>query len=169
MRKDTFSTDHILAAEALLGLINPTEDTAHQQILQLRELLLTEDEDDEDDDPNILWVINDVVDWESGYSVDWKDTESLVQCVMKLAKRWGATLTFGSEDPLAEDFLCRTNIPDLLSQAHSELLSKGFMLWGWDTDSDCYCGWITKSTSANDVAAISSTLGVEVRSGERSF
>jgi hypothetical protein len=167
MRKDTFSTDHILAAEALLRLINPTEDSAHQQILQLRELLLSKD--DEDHCPNILWVINDVVDWESGYCVDWKDTESFAQCVMKLAERWGVTLTFGSEDPLAEDFLSRSNIPDLLNQAHSELQSKGFMLWGWDTDSDCYCGWITKSTSANDVAAISSTLGVEVRSGERSF
>jgi hypothetical protein len=167
MLKDSYSTEQILAAEVLLEIINPTVDLAHQQIAQFRETLLSEVNDD--DHSNILWIIADVVDWESGYFVDWKDTESFVQCVMKLADRWGVTLTFCSEDPLAQDFLSRTNVPDLLSQAHSELLPKGFILWGWDTEGDCYSGWITKAISASTVAAISAALSIEVRSGDQSF
>ncbi|HSW06487.1 DUF6630 family protein [Aquabacterium sp.] len=168
MIRDNYSTDQILSAEKLLEIINPSADLAHQQIVQFREALLSE-VDDDGDDSNLLWVVKDVVDWESGYFVDWKDTESFVHCVMKLADRWGVTLTFGSENPLADDFLSRTTVPDLMNQAHSELLPKGLVLWNWDTEGDCYCGWITKSISASAVAAISATLGIEVRSGDRPF
>jgi hypothetical protein len=167
MLNDIYSKEQILAAETLIEIISPTIDLARQHVAQFRELLRAERS--EDQYANILWAVNDVVDWESGFFVDWKDTESFVHCVTKLADRWGVTLSFGTADPLKEDFLSQTNVPELLSQAHSELLPKALMLWSWDTDSDCYCGWITKSTSASKVADISAALGIEVRSGERSF
>jgi hypothetical protein len=160
MLKDIYSTDQIIAAEKLIELINPAAELAHQQIARFRETLLSEE--DEDDYPNILWVVKDAVDWESGYFVDWKDTESFVNCVMKLADRWGVTLNFGGDSAGA-------GVPDLMNKAHRELLPKGLMLWSWDTESDCYCGWITKSVSVSAVATISSKLDIEVRSGDQSF
>jgi hypothetical protein len=164
MLKDIYSTNQIIAAEKLIELINPSAELAQQQLAKFRETLLSED-----DEPSILWVIKDIVDWESGYFVDWKDTESFVHCVMKLADRWGVTLTFGCQDPFSRDFLYQVTVPELLNKAHAELLPKGFALWSWDTENDCYSGWITRAISASEVATISSTLDIEVRSGDRSF
>ena len=168
MLKDHFSDDQVLAAEGLIDIISPTSAMAHRHLSGFRAALQSEDEGDAHLD-SILWAMKDVVDWESGYFVDWKDTDSFVRCATGIAEQWGATLTFGVADPLDDDFLSRHTVPDLLSRAHTELLTQGFMLWSWDTEGDCYAGWITRSTAAAAVVALSSRFGVRVLPGESSF
>ena len=160
------SSDQIRAAESLIDVISPTSAIAHQQLAQFQTELQSHEYEGPED---ILWAVKQVVDWRSGYFVDWKDTKSFVECVTGIVDRWGVSLTFGVADPLDEEFLSRNTVPDLMGLAHDELLGKGFMLWSWDTDCDSYSGWITKSTSASAVADIASTLGVQVLSGDSSF
>ena len=116
-----------------------------------------------------LWLLNDITDWELTYFVDWKDTESFVECLSGIAKRWGATLTFGVDDPLDEDFLDETEVPELMIRAHGELLPQGLLLWNWDTEGDAYGGWITRTESASAVLEAGEALGVEIRPGDQPF
>lgn len=116
-----------------------------------------------------LWLLNDITDWELTYFVDWKDTESFVECLSGIAKRWGATLTFGVDDPLDEDFLDETEVPELMIRAHGELLPQRLLLWNWDTEGDAYGGWITRTESASAVLEAGEALGVEIRTGDQPF
>lgn len=116
-----------------------------------------------------LWLLNDITDWELTYFVDWKDTESFVECLSGIAKRWGATLTFGVDDPLDEDFLDETEVPELMIRAHGELLPQRLLLWNWDTEGDAYGGWITRTESESAVLEAGEALGVEIRTGDQPF
>lgn len=164
MLKDAFTEDQIGAAEQLLVLINPDTGLAEQQIGQLRAMLRSggDDDDDEAEDyEHILWLLGDVIDWESGYFVDWKEARSCVDVLTLLAARWGVSLSFGD--------VKGADVATLLARAHGELSTHGLTLWGWQTDSDCYCGWITRADAAAELTAISRTLGVAFRPASQPF
>lgn len=104
-------------------------------------------------------------DWQLTYNVDWKDSESLVQCLQQLARMWMVTLTFGVDNPLDEAFLEAHDVPELLALADEELSTHHLGLWGWDTESDSYSGWIGRVTDADMFARVGEATGVEVRRG----
>lgn len=123
----------------------------------------------DEDSEAALWTLKEAIDWQSGFFVDWKDSESFVQCLQQLAQAWGASLSFGVEDALDEDFLDEHDVPELMQRAHAELAAQGLTLWNWDTEGDCYAGWITRSDSAATVQQCSEQLGVEIREGSEPF
>lgn len=167
MLNNTFSEQSFGAIKRLIEAISPSKDLAEEH---LTNLLKSDPEDVDADGPDaLLWLLKDVVDWETGYFVDWKDTESFVQCLTDIASAWGASLGFGVDDPLDEDFLDEVSVPDLMVRAHSELLEQGLVLWNWDTGGDCYSGWITRIDSRPTMNSISATLETEIREGSQPF
>ena len=62
----------------LLVLINPgDEETALRQFAAYRDA--TGEAGTEPD--QVLWTLKDAIDWTSGFYVDWKDTETFIDCV----------------------------------------------------------------------------------------
>jgi hypothetical protein len=167
MLTNLFTEQELSAIGQLIDLISPSAEIANKH----REQFLDADPDDVDaEDASALpWLLKDVVDWETGYFVDWKDTESFVQCTTGIAEAWGATVTFGTENPLDDDFLDDVTVPELMIRAHKELLGQGLILWNWNTQGDCYSGWLTRTSERALVKSLLEPLGVEVREADQPF
>lgn len=125
--------------------------------------------DESDDESEIIWVIKDVIDWESGFFVDWKDAESFISSIETLADRVDISLDWGVDDTDDDDFLEKTSVPDLMVSAYEQLQTHGYTLWNWDTAADCYGGWITRSTDDEEMLNIAEALGIKIRTADIPF
>nr|WP_319528599.1 hypothetical protein [Pseudomonas laurentiana] len=171
MISEYFNASQVQAAEQLIIAISPSDECVDRHLQMLRETELDDDEAEEaEGEPSqLLWIIKDIIDWETGFYVDWNDTESFVECIGELAESRGVTLSFGVEDPLAEEFLDEVDVPELMLRAHAELAAQGLVLWTWDTQGDAYGGWISRPEAAPVMATVAEVLGLEIREGNESF
>jgi hypothetical protein len=160
----TATAAQIAAAERLIHLVTPTELAANQQIAAWHGALSKADEYIEP-----AWLLNEVLDWAYGYKVDWKDSDSFVRCVVAIASNWKYELTLGVENPLDEAFLSGRSVPELMALACDELAGAGLTLWNWNTESDCFCGWISRSSVADAVAREAQALGVDLRPANQAY
>lgn len=167
----TIEASHLAAIDRLIALINTREEGTAAQRAAFREALEDADEEDLEDfgDDPAIWVLKDVIDWDTGFFVDWKDTESFIGAVDKLAQARGVSIAWGVEDPLDEEFLDSTDVPALMALAHGQLAAQGLTLWNWATDSDCYGGWIARSQDDAAMVEVSEQLGVRFRTGDLPF
>jgi hypothetical protein len=156
-------TPEALAWQLLL-LVNPgDEETALRQFSHYREAMA---ESDGGLEP--VWALKEAIDWTSGFFVDWKDTESFIDSVTELARRWNLDIDWGG-DPSEEEFLDNTDIPALMSTAYDRLRERGYTLWTWDTGSDNFGGWITSSHDDEAMRLVAGALDIELRPGSDSF
>ncbi|MGO1070281.1 DUF6630 family protein [Lysobacter sp. CA199] len=150
----------------LLLLINPgDEDTALQQFARFREAR----EEAGEDGTEAVDIVQDVIDWTSGYHVDWKDTESFIDSIAQLASRWNLRVDWGVEDPTDDEFLDRTDVPELMSIAHDRLREHGYTVWNRDTGGDAYAGWIALRRDDENMQAVAAALGIDIRPGSDAF
>ena len=56
-----------------------------------------------------------------------------------------------------------------MSTAYDRLRERGYTLWTWDTGSDSYGGWITRSGDDEAMRLVASALEIELRPGSDSF
>ncbi|MCC8468295.1 DUF6630 family protein [Xanthomonas phaseoli] len=159
--------DHPARVWNLLVLINPgDEDTALAQFDAWRETQAETDGDEGDD--GWLWALKDVIDWRSGFYVDWKDTDSFIAAIDELSARWNLRIDWGG-DLDDEDFAGNLEVPDLMAVAFDRLREHGYSLWNWNTGGDAYAGWVALSRDDDAMLALTSLLGVEVRLGNEAF
>ena len=143
---------------------DPDADALTPEALVWQLLLLINPGDE--DEP--VWLLKDAIDWTSGFYVDWKDSESFVDSVTELVRRWNLDIDWGG-DPTEEEFLDNTDIPALMSTAYDRLREHGYTLWTWDTGSDSYGGWITHSRDDEAMRLVATALDIELRPGSDSF
>lgn len=153
----------------LIGLINlgDTAQTERQQALF--EEALEDDEHDAADGEELLWILKDVIDWESGFYVDWKDAESLIGSLNQLCERIDVEIDWGTEDTEDEDFLEGTSVPELMELAFNQLRVAGYTLWNWDTGGDAFAGWITRSEDDEEVIEIAEILSIDLRPADQPY
>lgn len=154
------SPQQISALERLIELANPDAAGAAEQISQFREQLQAE-EDNIQNGTDLIWLFKDIVDWQSGFFVDWKDTESFVQCLDELSAARGVQIDWQTEDPLDDDFLDSVDVEELLTRAADSLDTYGLRLWTWDTEGDEYAGWISRKEDDAEIDGISQCLDVD--------
>ena len=149
----------------LLLLINPgDEDTALRQFSTYREAVA----ESEGEEVEPVWLLKDAIDWTSGFYVDWKDNESFIDSIAEMVARWNLEVDWGG-DQTDEEFLDATDIPALMSTAYDRLRERGYTLWTWDTGSDSYGGWITRSGDDEAMRLVAIALQIELRPGSDSF
>lgn len=149
----------------LLVLINPgDEETALRQFAAYRDA--AGDAGAEDD--QTIWFIKDAIDWTSGFYVDWKDSEALIDCLNQLAARFGLDIDWGG-DPSDEDFLDGTDVPALMAVAYDRLREHGYTLWNWNTGGDAYAGWMALTRDDEAMQQLASVMGVDLRPGSDAF
>ena len=150
----------------LLLLINPgDEDMALQQFAAYRDALAEADSDEVEP----VWLLKDVIDWRSGFFVDWSDPQSLIDSVNELVARWNLRIDWGVEDPTDEEFLDGTDVPALMAVAFDRLREYGYTLWTWNTAGDAHAGWITLSRDDEAMRVVAPALGIEVRAASDAF
>ncbi|WP_064747038.1 DUF6630 family protein [Lysobacter antibioticus] len=148
----------------LLLLINPgDEDTALQQFGRFREAR------EEGEGGDVADQVQEIIDWTSGYYVDWKDTETFIDAIAQLAARWNLRVDWGVEDPGDEDFLAGTDVPELMARAYDRLREYGYTLWNRDTGGDAYAGWIALRRDDENMQAVCAALGIDIRPGSDAF
>jgi hypothetical protein len=155
------------AVTRLITLISPDAALAHAMVAAF----LDADPDASDagateEGAVLMWSLREVGDWKIVFYVDWKDTESFVQSIDALCELRGIDLDWGCDDPLDGAFLGGQAVPDLIAIAHEALAPHGLALWSWDTEGDCYSGFIAPRADEAAVRAVSRCLGVEFRAGD---
>lgn len=164
---DSFTASPEAAILHLITLISPDEETAEEIAASFQEAdPEVADVDAENEGAALMWLLREAGDWKIVFYVDWKDTESFVQSIAALCELRGIDLDWGCDDPLEEDFLAQQTVPDLIALAQQGLVPLGLCLWSWDTEGDCYSGFITERANEDAMRAISRTLGVEFRTGD---
>ncbi|CAG9185303.1 hypothetical protein LMG23992_05507 [Cupriavidus laharis] len=163
---DDDTQDAIRRFFALINLGDAAQTEAQQALF---EDALLEAEDDDTEGQELLWVIREVIDWQSGFYVDWKDCQSFIGCMNQLCERLDLEIDWGSDDPEDENFLESTSVPELMEVAHQQLRVAGYTLWNWDTGGDAYGGWITRSEDDEEMTDIADTLGLDVRPGDQPY
>ena len=150
----------------LLLLINPgDEETALQQFAAYRDALA--ETGAEDTEP--VWLLKDVIDWKSGFYVDWTDVATLIDSITELASRWNLRIDWGVEDPTDDEFLNDTDVPALMAIAYDRLREYGYTLWTWNTNGDAHAGWITLSRDDEAMRVIAPALGIELRAASDAY
>jgi hypothetical protein len=163
---DDDTQDAIARFFALINLDDSAQTAAQ---LSMFEDALLEAEDDDTEGQELLWVIREVIDWQSGFFVDWKDSQSFIGCLNQLCERMDLEIDWGSDDPEDETFLDSTSVPELMELAHNQLRVAGYTLWTWDTGGDAYAGWITRSEDDEEMLDIAEALHFGVRPAGQSF
>jgi hypothetical protein len=157
------------AISRLFALINLGDSAQTSRQFSLFEEALEDAEEDEIDAAGLLWQVKDIIDWESGFYVDWKDAESFIGCLNQLCERIDLEVDWGTEDTEDEDFLEGTSVPELMEIATTQLRMAGYTLWNWDTGGDAYGGWITRSEDDEEMMEIADTLGFDIRPGDQPY
>jgi predicted DNA-binding WGR domain protein len=98
--------------------------------------------------------------WEVLFSVDWKDTESMLDSLDTLCEAQGVTLTFDWRCECPEDDL---DVEQIMKRAHHQLMPLGWQLWHWDRGSDSYEGWLAHGNDHVAIENLCLALGLEVR------
>ncbi|CAM3369420.1 hypothetical protein [Cupriavidus taiwanensis] len=163
---DDDTQDAIARFFALINLDDSAQTSAQ---LAMFEDALLDAEDDDTDGPELLWVIREVIDWQSGFFVDWKDAQSFIGCLNQLCERVDLELDWGTDDPEDEAFLESTSVPELMELAHNQLRVAGYTLWNWDTGGDAYAGWITRSEDDEEMLELAEILRFEVRPADQPY
>jgi len=155
----------------LLLLINPgDEDLALQQFDAYRDLAADAGADDADDaDVEPVWLLKDVIDWRSGFYVDYKDAGSLVDSVNELAARWNLRIDWGVDDSGDDAYLAGIDVPTLMATAYDRLREYGYTLWTWNTAGDAHAGWMSRSSDDEAMRVVAPALGIELRPGNEAF
>lgn len=157
------------AISRLFALINLGDSAQTSRQFSLFEEALEDAEEDEIDAAGLLWQVKDIIDWESGYYVDWKDAEAFIGCLNQLCERIDLEVDWGTEDTEDEDFLEGTSVPELMEIVATQLRMAGYTLWNWDTGGDAYGGWITRSEDDEEILEIADTLGFDIRPGDQPY
>ncbi|MDK3021989.1 hypothetical protein QO239_05145 [Cupriavidus taiwanensis] len=163
---DDDTQDAIARFFALINLDDSAQTSAQ---LAMFEDALLDAEDDDTEGPELLWVIREVIDWQSGFFVDWKDAQSFIGCLNQLCERMDLELDWGTDDPEDEAFLESTSVPELMELAHNQLRVAGYTLWNWDTGGDAYGGWITRSEDDEEMLDLAEILRFDVRPADQPF
>jgi hypothetical protein len=145
---------HIDTAESIIQRITPDASTAIDLITNFR-ALVQDKQQGEEGFVSLLDSVSEACDWEATYYVDWKDTDSFVDCVSTIARHWGCQLAFSERRP-------EQSVPDLIRIAHAELEASELGLWGWDTQGDNYSGWIGRLSDASFFKQASDVLEVRI-------
>ncbi len=102
----------------------------------------------------------DAGDAELTFSVDWKDTESMIDSIVALCANLSIDITFdwGTKKPT------KTLRPgQIMLLAHAQLAPLGFGLWHWDTDGDSFEGWIAPLVVTQNISEAAAELDFGVR------
>ena len=161
-----FATDPRAAIAHLITLICPDVGMARELAADFEDAECDPDVGAETEGAALMWALKEAGDWKAVFYVDWNDTASFVQSVDALCELRGVALDWGCDDPLADEFLNEQDVPALVVRAHEALALHGLILWSWDTEGDCYSGFITHRADEGEVRTISRCLGVEFRAGD---
>ena len=91
------------AVSRLFALINLGDSQQSARHLALLEEALEDAEEDEADAEALLYQIKEIIDWEAGFYVDWKDVESFIGCLNQLCERIDLEIDWGTDDPEDEE------------------------------------------------------------------
>jgi len=129
-------------------------------------------------DVETAWLLKDIIDWTSGFSVQATDSATFIDAIAELVARWNLRIDWGVEDPTDDDFLAATDVPALMAVAYDRLREYGYSLWTWNTATgassdvagdDIHAGWITLSRDDEAMRALAAELGIELRAGSDAF
>lgn len=156
------SSEGRAAVRELLGCINVDDGEAAQAQFAAFEAALRSPEHAELDAANgdaLVWVLRDVTDMQSGYYVDWKDSDEFMLRINAMSERLGLRVDWQAPTQ-GEDFEGLQGLPVLLVQARLQLQAQGITLWAWDTEGDAYGGWMARSSDDERMRSIARQLSL---------
>lgn len=153
-------------ARHLLELINPVDpERAEAQHETFLSELAVKDEDELDSTVALMHTLQEVIVGEASFQASWRGKVELIEALEALLPEPELRIDWGgdSED---EDFLAAVTVPQLLRRAFLSLQDAGYTLWCWNSESDSYVGWISRSVDETQLVEVYYGLGLDVRLAE---
>ncbi|MES2888620.1 MAG: hypothetical protein V4739_11485 [Pseudomonadota bacterium] len=155
----------VLAAESLLSLVAPNDESRRRLCARLHHELSEEGDHDYFSELPIIWIL---AHFSSFFYVDWKNNEDFQPFVEKLAHDWGAT-SFHFPPDLRTEMGEPLTVPELMQWARYSLEPQGLLLWHWHTHEDNYCGAVSREKDWSEIVRVCEQLGIAAFPGDQQF
>ena len=149
------------AVEDFYGVIAGGNEVLVQRCMELFRMHLDDEgmaeefEEDEEGffDAALIYGGNDLL----MFSIDWKDTPTLIQQLKTLLRNHGCSLrlVWSHKNPVG-----RLTALQILGEAHQQLAPHGLQVWHWETGSDSVRGWLARTADADSVREKIGELGL---------
>ncbi|PHV10716.1 DUF6630 family protein [Chitinimonas sp. BJB300] len=155
-------------AYRLFELINPENpERAEAQHEAFLAELAQKEEDEIVSTVELMWLVKDVIDGESGFFVSWRGKQELIEAMGQILPDPDLSIDWGTDDLEDEEFLQSVTVPELLHRAYASLLDAGYILWCWNTETDSYVGWVSLAVHESELTDVCHGLGIDVRIAEK--
>ncbi|MGT2491235.1 DUF6630 family protein [Cupriavidus basilensis] len=133
------------------------------------EALANSDDADAVEGQELLWILKDVIDWESGFCVDWKDAPSSSAAWMSFAPASTSSSTGAWKIPKTRSSWKKPACRADGTGARAIAPGRHHAMELGHRERRLCAGWLARGEDDEEMISLAETLGLEIRPGDQPY